>query len=78
MDDVYEFRYNLNPKDTLDTKLHFQLVKQVQRCICYARYKEGLNDLESDDPTLWSNALNGAKTDTRLTSQHYLMPQQHQ
>jgi hypothetical protein len=39
-----------------DTKLHFMLVKQVQRCIHYACYKEGLNDSESDDPTSWSKA----------------------
>jgi hypothetical protein len=56
MDDVYEFQYNATPKATPDTKLHLTLVKQVQRCACYAWYKESLNDAESDDPTSWSQA----------------------
>jgi hypothetical protein len=56
MDDVYEFQYNVTPKATPDTKLHLTLVKQVQRCVCYARYKESWNDAESDDPTSWRQA----------------------
>jgi hypothetical protein len=32
------------------------LVKQIQRCIHYARFKESLKDVESDDPTLWKQA----------------------
>jgi hypothetical protein len=53
VDDVYEFQYSTTPKAPPDTKLHFMLIKQIQRCIHYARYKEGLNNAESDDPTLW-------------------------
>jgi hypothetical protein len=55
VDDVHEFQYSTTPKATADTKLHFMLVKQVQRCIHYARYKESSKDVESDDdPTLWT------------------------
>jgi hypothetical protein len=54
VDDIYEFQYSSTPKVSPDTKLHFMLVKKVQRCIHYARYKEEKNDLQSDDPTLWS------------------------
>jgi hypothetical protein len=54
VDDVYEFKYSSTPNASPDTKLHFMLVKQVQRCIHYARYKEEKNDLQSDDPTSWS------------------------
>jgi hypothetical protein len=50
----YEFQYGSTPKASPDTKLHFMLVMQVQRCIHYARYKEGLNDLQSNHSTLWS------------------------
>jgi hypothetical protein len=51
VDDVYEFQYSSTPKVSPDTKLHFMLVKQVQCCIHYARFKEGLNDVQSDNPT---------------------------
>jgi hypothetical protein len=54
VDDVYEFQYSSTPKVSPDTKLHFMLVKQVQCCIHYARFREGLNDVQSDNPTLWS------------------------
>jgi hypothetical protein len=54
VDDVYEFQYTDKPKSIPDTKLHFMLVKQVQRCIHYTRFKEGLNDVQSDNPTFWS------------------------
>jgi hypothetical protein len=54
VDDVYEFQYSSMPKVSPDTKLQFMLVKQVQRCIHYACYKEEKHDLQSDDPTLWS------------------------
>jgi hypothetical protein len=53
-DDVYEFQYTDKPNSKPETKLHFMLVKQVQCCIHYNRYKEGLNDVQSDNPTLWS------------------------
>jgi hypothetical protein len=46
VDDVHEFSYSTNSKTPPDTKLHFMLVKQVQRCIHYARYKESLKDAE--------------------------------
>jgi hypothetical protein len=45
VDDIYEFLYSSTPKDKPETKLHFMLVKQVQRCIHYTRFKEGLNDV---------------------------------
>jgi hypothetical protein len=54
VDDVYEFQYSSTPKVSPDIKLHFLLVKQVQHCIHYDCFKEGLNDLQSDNPTLWS------------------------
>jgi hypothetical protein len=56
VNDVYKFQYSSTPKVSPDTKLHFMLVKQVQRCIHYAHFKEGLKDVESDDPTLWKQA----------------------
>jgi ribosomal protein S15P/S13E len=37
------------PKDHSGTKLHLMLVKKIQRCVCYARYKEDLKDAESND-----------------------------
>jgi hypothetical protein len=37
VDDVYEFTYTKKPNTKPDTKLHFMLVKQVQRCIHYTR-----------------------------------------
>jgi hypothetical protein len=40
VDDVYKFQYSSTPKASPDIKLHFMLVKQVQRCIHYAHYKE--------------------------------------
>jgi hypothetical protein len=54
VDDVYEFQYTDKPKSKPDTKLHFMLVNQVQRCIHYTCHKEGLIDVQSDNPTLWS------------------------
>jgi hypothetical protein len=54
VDDVYEFQYTDKLKSKSGTKLHFMLVKQVQRCVHYTCYKEGLNDVQSDNPTLWS------------------------
>jgi hypothetical protein len=56
VNDVYKIQYSSTPKVPPDTKLHFMLVKQVQRFIHYARFKEGLKDAESDDPTLWKQA----------------------
>jgi hypothetical protein len=56
VNDVYKFQYSRTPKVPPDTELHFMLVRQVQRCIHYARYKESLSDTESDDPTLWKQA----------------------
>jgi hypothetical protein len=56
VDDAYEFQYSTTPKGSPDTKLHNHLVKQVQRCIHYACYKESLQDAESDDPTSLSKA----------------------
>jgi hypothetical protein len=55
IDDVHEFRYNLanDPIEDPGTKLHVTAVKKIQRMVCYARFKEGLNDKESDDPTTW-------------------------
>jgi hypothetical protein len=49
-----EFTYTEKAKTKPDTKLHFMLVKQVQRCVHYTRLKEGLNDVQSDNSTLWS------------------------
>jgi hypothetical protein len=59
VDDVHKFKYTISTvlNAPADTKLHFQLVKQIQRGVCYARYKEGLNDTESDDPTLWNHDI---------------------
>jgi hypothetical protein len=54
VDDVYEFQYSSTLKGKPDEKLHFMLVKQVQRCVHYTRLKEGLNDVQSNYPTLWS------------------------
>jgi hypothetical protein len=56
VDDVHELKYTMAnvPKDP-GTKLHLMLVKKIQRCVCYARYKEDLKDAESDDPTVWSH-----------------------
>jgi hypothetical protein len=53
VDDVYEFTYTEKPNTKPDTRLHFMLVKQVQRCIHYTHYKEAKNDVQSNDPTLW-------------------------
>jgi hypothetical protein len=53
VDDVYEFTYTDKSNGILDTKLHFMLVKQVQRCIHYTHYKEAKNDEQSNNPTLW-------------------------
>jgi hypothetical protein len=53
VDDVYEFTYTDKPNANLDTKLHFMLVKQVQRFIHYTHYKEAKNDAQSNNPTLW-------------------------
>jgi hypothetical protein len=54
VDDVYEFTYTEKLNTKPDTKLHFMLVKQVQHCIHYTHYKEARNDVQSNDPTLWS------------------------
>jgi hypothetical protein len=54
VDDIYEFQYSNKPKGKPDTKFHFMLFKQVQRCIHYTCFKEGLNDVQSDNPTLCS------------------------
>jgi hypothetical protein len=54
-EDVHEFRYLLtaDPKEHPGTKLYLMVVKKIQRMVCFARFKEDLNDLESDNPTLW-------------------------
>jgi hypothetical protein len=56
VDDVYEVTYTNKPNTNPDTKLHFMLVKQVQRCIHYTHYKEAKNDAQSNHPTLWSKS----------------------
>jgi alanine racemase len=56
VDDVYEFTYTDKANANPDTKLHFMLVKQVQRCIHYTHYKETKNDAQSNNPTLWSKS----------------------
>jgi hypothetical protein len=53
VDDVYKFTYTNKSNGIPDTKLHFMLVKQVQRCIHYTHYKEAQNDAQSNNPTLW-------------------------
>jgi hypothetical protein len=55
IEDIHEFTYRLtaDPKERPGTKLHLMAVKKVQCMVCYAPFKEGLNDSESDDPTLW-------------------------
>jgi hypothetical protein len=55
IDDVHEFRYNLanEPTEHPGTKLHLTVVKKIQRMVCYARFKEDLNDNESNNPTEW-------------------------
>jgi hypothetical protein len=37
-DDVHEFRYNTanDPPDTPGTNIHLQVVKKIQRMVCYA------------------------------------------
>jgi hypothetical protein len=78
VDDVYELKYNINPKDTPNTKLHFMLVKQVQRCIRFACHKESLQDVESDDPTSWSKATYSKWSHNRYAAYlATLLPQQH-
>jgi hypothetical protein len=54
IDDVHEFRYNTanDPPDTPGTKIHLQVVKKIQRMVCYARFKEDVRDAESDTPTV--------------------------
>jgi hypothetical protein len=58
VDDVHEFKYTTStvPNDP-GTKLHLQLVKKIQRGVCYARFKEDLNDSESNDPIKWDHDL---------------------
>jgi hypothetical protein len=56
VDDVYKFTYTDKANTNPDTKLHFMLVKQVQRCIHYTHYKKAKNDTQSDNPTLWSKS----------------------
>jgi hypothetical protein len=54
VNDVYEFTYTDKTSNGIpNTKLHFMLVKQVQRCIRYTHYKEAQNDAQSNSPTLW-------------------------
>jgi hypothetical protein len=55
INDVHEFRYNL-PNDPLEhpgTKLHAMVVKKIQLMVCYARFKEDLQEAESDNPIIW-------------------------
>jgi hypothetical protein len=55
IDDVHEFRYNLanDPIEHPGTKLHAMVVKKIHHMVCYARFKEDLNDKESGNPTVW-------------------------
>jgi hypothetical protein len=55
VNDVYEFTYTdkTTSSGSPNTKLHFMLVKQVQRCIHYTQYKEAQNNVQSNSPTLW-------------------------
>jgi hypothetical protein len=55
INDVHEFRYNLSndPPEHPGTKLHAMVVKKIQRMVCYARFKEDLQDAESDNPIIW-------------------------
>jgi hypothetical protein len=55
IDDVHEFRYNSanDPPNSPGTKIHLQVVKKIQRMVCYTRFKEDVSDAESDTLTVW-------------------------
>jgi hypothetical protein len=55
IDDVHEFRYNTttDPQDTPGTKIHLQVVRKIQRMVCYARFMEESKDTDCDAPTVW-------------------------
>jgi hypothetical protein len=55
INNVHEFRYNLpnDPPEHPGTKLHAMVVKKIQRMVCYARFKEDLQDPESGNPIIW-------------------------
>jgi hypothetical protein len=54
IDDVHECRYNTtnDPPNTPGIKVHSQVVKKIQRMVCYARFKEESKDTNCDTPSV--------------------------
>jgi hypothetical protein len=58
-----------DPIEHPGTKLHAMVVKKIQRMVCYARFKEDLNDKESDNPIKWDIDTYSAATPFVTTTQ---------